>query len=82
MTKLAAAAAAFTIMCFISSFLITRTMQSNREIEWDANKKSELLTPSELHWTVVHIRDDIGSATGLLAITNALLAAILAAVLF
>jgi len=34
-------------------------------------------SPIEVHWTIVHIKDDIGSLLAVLFLTNGLLAAIL-----
>jgi len=60
-----------------SGYMISRVQHGNRRFEWEANEKSEELSQSQKDWLIVHIRDDVGSIAGLLAITNALLAAIL-----
>ncbi len=44
--------------------------------EFPANLRADPLSTQELHWTVVHIRDDIGFIVAALCMTNGLLAAI------
>jgi hypothetical protein len=44
-------------------------------------EKSEPLAEPIIHWTIAHIRDDIGSIFVVLTITNGLLAGILAALM-
>jgi hypothetical protein len=61
--------------------LMTMTSR-NRQTEWDKNDKIDAPDQNHLHWTVIHIRDDIGGICGLLWLTNGLLAAILAALLW
>jgi hypothetical protein len=61
-----------------SGYMINRVQRGNRKIEWEVNEQSDELSQSQKDWQIVHIRDDVGSIAGLLAITNALLAAILA----
>jgi len=58
------------------------TISSNRSVEFPQNDDSEPLSQSAKDWTVVHIRDDLGSIHNLMVLTNALLAAILGAILF
>jgi hypothetical protein len=81
MNKWIAAAIAFSAAGSLSALLTTYLTSDNRSKEWNANLESGELTPSQLHWTLVHIRDDIGPIVGLLVLTNSLLAAILAVML-
>ena len=37
--------------------------------------------PRRCNWTIAHVRDDVGSIYGLLCVTNALLAGVLAALI-
>ena len=53
-------------------------LADNREKEWPDMEKSEPLSRPILDWTIAHIRDDLGSIFVILAITNGLLAGILA----
>ena len=59
----------------------TGTMRENRKVEWPDNEKSEPLTSPALHWTIVHIRDDVGAIHNLIGIANTLRAGILAALI-
>ena len=49
----------------------------NRSIEWKANEKADIPGRQQLAWGTIHIRDDVGSLTALVATTNGLLLAIL-----
>ena len=60
-----------------SGHMINRVTRGNRRIEWNANENGQELSQSQKDWQIVHIRDDVGSIAGMLAITNALSAAIL-----
>ncbi len=55
-----------------------KTLANNRAREWTENERSDPLSQAAVHWTVVHIRDDIGSIHNVLIITNGLLAGVLA----
>ena len=74
------ALAVFAVVLIIYMRFGEAMMWGNRQEEWAANKETELPTPRGqfLGWTLIHIRDDIGSLTGHSHITNAVLAAILA----
>lgn len=82
MIKLVLAAACF-LAAFVASVKMTRHMiVENRATEWpEMEKSAEPLSAPLQHWTLVHIRDDIGSIPSILMITNGLLAAILAVLL-
>lgn len=67
---------------FISEKIGRWVLANNRKVEWPENENSGTLSEAQLHWTIAHIRDDIGSVYGLLMVTNALLAGVLAALLF
>jgi hypothetical protein len=67
--------------CLASLIAARKTIASNRSNEWPENEKSDALSRPVFHWTVVHIRDDVGMIFSLLIVTNALLAGILAALL-
>lgn len=71
---------AFTITVFVSSKAISQGYKT-RASEWDRNEESGPTSRAQQHWTMIHIRDDPGGITMMLAITNGLLAAILAALL-
>jgi hypothetical protein len=76
--KLILIATAMIIAAFYSTKISLWTVGSNRKVEFPENKKSEPLTEPELHWTLVHIRDELGSIHNILVLTNALVAGILA----
>jgi hypothetical protein len=80
--KALAALVAFFIAGVVSYKVSQHTLQQNRKTEWEANEKAGELTQADLHWTIAHIRDDIGSIHNLIFLTNGLLAAILAALIF
>jgi hypothetical protein len=82
MTRVGAAVAAFFVAWFASYFIATRAIGDNRRVEFDANEKSGSLTEANVHWSIVHIRDDIGAIHNLIVMTNGLLAALLAVLLF
>jgi hypothetical protein len=69
---------AMVVAAFYSSKISLWNVGSNRKVEFPENKLSEPLTEPELHWTLVHIRDDLGSIHTILVLTNALVAGILA----
>jgi len=77
---------AIIVACFVgaigSAKLAGSTSLHNRATEWPQNEKSEELSDSVRQWTIVHIRDDVGGIHNLLVVTNALLAGLLAALLF
>jgi hypothetical protein len=77
--RLCVVAAAMLIGFWVSLRLANKTIGSNRAGEWPENEKSEPLSNQVLHWTVVHIRDDVGSIQNSLWIANTLLAGILGA---
>ena len=72
------AVAAFAGMA-LSAKLAEKILAHNRSREWPENEKSEPLTQQSLHWTIAHIRDDIGGIYVILIATNGLLAGLLAA---
>lgn len=76
--KLILIATAMIVAAFYSTKISLWTVGSNRKVEFPENKKSEPLTGPELHWTLVHIRDELGSIHNILVLTNALVAGILA----
>lgn len=82
MAKIIAAAIAFAVAIAVSARLAIHTMNKNRQNEFDQNKKGSAFSKMEIDWTVIHIRDDLGSIFSLLVITNGLLAAILATLMF
>jgi hypothetical protein len=82
MIRVLAAITAFALASFLSLRLVKAMSSGNRDIEWTANEQSGALSETSIHWTIVHIRDDIGSIVGLIIVTNGLLAAILGAHLF
>jgi hypothetical protein len=55
------------------------TVASNRTVEWPENEKSEPLSQQALHWTIAHVRDDLGGIYAMLVVTNGCLAGLLAA---
>lgn len=50
----------------------------NRSTEWPENEKSDPLSQQALHWTIAHIRDDLGGIYAMLVVTNGCLAGLLA----
>jgi hypothetical protein len=80
--KVLTVALALAVGALVSATFAKRTVGANRSAEWSQNEKSDELSVSQLHWTVVHIRDDIGGIHNLLILTNALLAGLLAALIF
>lgn len=73
-------AAAGAIMGFIQ--WRTRNFGAEtRASEWDLNEECATLSRQQLHWTIVHIRDELSSLFLKKDITNLLLAMILAAIL-
>jgi hypothetical protein len=80
--KAGAALLAFSIACYVSTKIIEKTQTANRAAEFSENERSEALTQSGRDWTLVHIRDDVGSIHNLLILANGLLAAILATLIF
>jgi hypothetical protein len=71
--------AAFAGMA-VSLKIAEKALAHNRSTEWPENEKSEPLSQQALHWTVAHIRDDLGGIYAMLMVTNGLLAGVLAAV--
>jgi hypothetical protein len=63
----------------VSAKFAEKALASNRSTEWPENEKSEPFTQQSLHWTIAHIRDDIGGIYTMLTVTNGLLAGLLAA---
>jgi hypothetical protein len=82
MIKIMAAFAAFLAVLFVSYRIALGTLASNRNAEMAQNERAGSLSEAQMHWTIVHIRDDIGAMHNLLVLTNALLAALLAAQIF
>jgi hypothetical protein len=80
--KLVIVAVALWAGAFASNKFARGTLASNRENEWPENQKSSELSSAEFHWTVVHVRDDIGGIHSMLVITNGLLAGLLAALCY
>jgi hypothetical protein len=79
MLKLAVIASTILVAAYAATRLAHQTLTGNRKTEWPEMEKSEPLSPSELHWTIAHIRDDVGGIHALLVFTNALMAGTLAA---
>jgi hypothetical protein len=79
--KLVIIAAAAVIAAVVSNKIGVRIMADNRTVEWPDNETQDALSQSALHWTIAHVRDDVGSIYGLLCVTNALLAGVLAALI-
>ena len=55
--------------------------KKNRELEFPENERSDPLSRQSLHWTIVHIRDDMPLIVEPLNIISGLLAGILAALI-
>jgi hypothetical protein len=72
------AATAAIVAAYASAKISLSTLASNRAVEFPENEKSEPLSTSQKDWTLVHIRDDLGSIQNLIVLANGLLAAILA----
>ncbi len=72
MHKIGAAVIGFFAAWFASYIVASHTVKANRRAESNINEKSAILL----------IRDDIGGMHNLIVITNGLLAAILAAMIF
>jgi hypothetical protein len=81
-SKISAAITGFVIANALSSVQMMIITSRNRQTEWDNNDKMGAPDQNHLYWTVIHIRDDIGGICSLLWLTNGLLAAIVAALLF
>jgi hypothetical protein len=81
-SKIYAAIISFFMAIALSSVHMIYVTSRNRLTEWDINDKMEAPNQNHLYWTVIHIRDDIGGICSLLLLTNGLLAAIAAALLF
>jgi hypothetical protein len=79
--KLTVIAIAIFLGALASMKVVAVTIPANRKSEWRENEKSVALTETQLHWTIVHIRDDIGSIHNVLVLTNALLAGVIAAIM-
>lgn len=75
--KLILIAIGMVAAAFYSSKISLWTVGSNRSVEFPENERLERLTEPFLHWTVVHIRDDLGSVHNILVLSNALMAGIL-----
>ena len=73
---------AFLIGSLFSAFAVHRTAKGNRKSEDQPNRTTEAPTSNEMKWHVVHIRDDMGALCVLLGITNGLLAAVVALLIF
>lgn len=72
-----ALAGAFSVGAILTGFVVHWIMARNRYAEADPNKTLAAPSQNELAWHLVHVRDDVGSLLGAVAITNGLLAAIL-----
>ena len=72
---------AFLVMWRIAVGVGIKVQDSNRKKEWEANESSEILSEQQLHWTIVHIRDDLGLIATLLAFVVGLLSALTVIVL-
>ena len=68
---------AFLFGWWASNWVIAWVQTRNRSIEWKANEKADYPGRQQLAWGTIHIRDDVGSLTALVATTNGLLLAIL-----
>lgn len=77
---IAGAIVAFVVAVFVSSKAMNQGFKT-RASEWNRNEESGPTSRAQQHWTMIHIRDDLGGIAVTLAITNGLLAAILAALL-
>lgn len=75
------AAIAVLAAAYASAKISVNTLASNRAVEFPENEKSEPLSSTVKDWTIVHIRDDLGSIHNLIVLTNGLLAGILALLL-
>jgi hypothetical protein len=82
MSKFSVAFMAFGLTIFGSVILARRTIGANRRIEMTDNEKFGPVSEANFRWSIVHMRDDIGTMHNLLVIANGLLAAILAAIVF
>ena len=80
--KAIATAIAFMVAIYAASKIVQKTVDNNRSAEFKRNEESPPLSESERDWTLVHIRDDIGSIHNLLVLAIGLLAGILAALVF
>jgi hypothetical protein len=78
LVNLALVLAGIVIALIFSVKLGYRTAVENHAKEWSENKNFAELTDPIFRWTVVHIRDDIGSIYNTVLITNGLLGGILA----
>jgi hypothetical protein len=81
-SKVIAVVVGFSIASTLSSLIMMTITSHNRQREWDKNDEMGAPDQNHLYWTVIHVRDDIGGICGLLWLTNGLLAAIVAALLF
>jgi hypothetical protein len=81
-SKIVAAVIGFSVASTLSSVMMMTITSWNRKGEWDKNDETGAPDQNHLYWTVIHIRDDIGGICGLLWLTNRLLAAVVAALLF
>jgi hypothetical protein len=78
--KLAIILGAVLAAALVSVKVSSGTVAHNRTTGWP-DPKTEPLSQSEFHWTVVQIRDDIGSIHNLLVLANSIGAGILAALI-
>jgi hypothetical protein len=72
----------FSLALGLSRRVIKDSQVQNRAAEWPEMEKGDPIKKPILDWTLVHIRDDLGSLHNLIPITNGLLAAILGALIF
>jgi hypothetical protein len=82
MSKTNAAIIGGVLAWIASTVMAIYTAHRNRQLEMDANEKSGTVSRANIDWSIIHIRDDVGGIHNLITITNALLAAILGALLF
>jgi len=82
MNKMSAAIFGFILAGAVSQFVATYTMHANRRVEMHANEEAGTVSEANLHWSIMHIRDEAGAIRNLIVLTNVLLAAILGALLF
>jgi hypothetical protein len=80
--KMGAAIIAGALALIASTVMATHTVKDNRLVEMDANEKAGTVSRANIHWSTIHIRDDVEAIHNLIIITNLLLAGILGALLF
>ena len=82
MSKTSAAVIGWMLASLGSYIIATYTVHANRRVEMDANERSGTVSEANIHWSIMHVRDDVGAIHNLITMTNGLLAAILGTLLF